>query len=95
MQRSAQDLGGRWGQELGRGGARADLLFDLGGERDQRGEPRGEVEGGEHRERITQREERVAGEGDTPFCNGRHGRGGGGRVQGPEHACKLRVFVQA
>lgn len=95
MQRSAQNLSARWSEELGRGGARADLFFHLGGERDQRGKPRWEVEGGEHREGIAERKERVAGKGDAPLRNGRGGRGGGRRLERPEHACELGVFVEA
>lgn len=89
MHRSAQDLSARRSKDLSRGGARADFLLELSGERHKRGEPRREVEGGEDGEGVAQREEDVAGEGDASLRNGCHGGG----VYRSEHARKLRILV--
>lgn len=91
MQRRAQNLSAGRSQDLRRGGARAEFPLEFSGERHERGEARGEVEGGEDREGIAECEEGVAGEGDAALRDG----GDGGGVDGSEHAGEMRIFVEA
>lgn len=93
MQRGAENLSAGRSEDLSGGDARADLLFELGGEREERSEPGRDVEGGEDGEGIPQGEKRVARQGDASLRNRRSG--GPGLSQGPEHARKLGIFVEA
>lgn len=92
VQRRAQQLDAGGGQDLRHALARHQG-FPLVRERDQRREPRGQVEGGENGEGVAEREERIAcgrnGAGDESAC------GRGSRWQRTEHPRKLAVFVEA
>ena len=90
MQRRAEQLHTRRGQEL-RDAGPADGFLHLLRYRQQRRHERREVEGRENGQRIPHREERVAGLWDRP--GHRAARDAAGR--GPEHAGELAVLVEA